>query len=146
MYLDIEGLPDTDSYYLIGALIVSEGQETFHTFWADRNHEEPRCSPNSRSHLQVARFPSPAFRGYETVALKRMKERVPESLHPTIDVILEQATNVLSVIHPHIYFPTYSNGLKEIGRFLGFKRADEDATGLHSIVWRKNWNEITIQT
>jgi len=45
------------------------------------------------------------------------------------------------VIHPHLYFPTYSNGLKDIGRFLGFQRADEDATGLQSIVWRKTWNE-----
>jgi hypothetical protein len=70
-----------------------------------------------------------------------MKARLPESLHPRIDAILERATNVLSVIHPHLYFPTYSNGLKDIGRFLGFQRADEDATGLQSILWRKIWNE-----
>ncbi len=81
------------------------------------------------------------FGGYETVALKRMKARIPEYLHPKIDMILERATNVLSAIHPHVYFPTYSNGLKEIGRFLGFERADEDAMGLHSIVWRKSWDD-----
>src|SRR2546427_7081408 len=57
------------------------------------------------------------------------------------DAILERATNVLSVIHPHVYFPTYSNGLKDIGRFLEFERADKDAMGLQSIVWRKSWNE-----
>jgi DNA-directed RNA polymerase subunit RPC12/RpoP len=70
-----------------------------------------------------------------------MKTRLPETFHPTIDAILARATNVLSVIHPHLYFPTYSNGLKDIGRFLGFQRADEDATGLQSILWRKTWNE-----
>jgi len=34
VYLDIEGLPDRESYYLVGALIVCEGRETFHSFWA----------------------------------------------------------------------------------------------------------------
>ena len=73
-----------------------------------------------------------------------MKARIPEYLHPKIDVILDRATNVLSVIHPHVYFPTYSNGLKEIGRFLGFQRADENATGLDSIVWRQGWHDNAI--
>jgi len=68
-----------------------------------------------------------------------MKARLPECLHPTIDGLLERATNVLSVIHPHVYFPTYSNGLKDIGRFLQFERAQENVTGLQSIVWRMNW-------
>jgi len=43
---------------------------------------------------------------------------IADSLHSAVDLILERSTNVLSVIHPHIYFPTYSNGLKDIGRFL----------------------------
>ena len=57
-------------------------------------------------------------------------------------MILDRATNVLSAIHPHVYFPTYSNGLKEIGRFLGFERADEDVTGLDGILWRKRWEPV----
>ncbi len=77
---------------------------------------------------------------YETVALKRMKARLPEYLHPKIDTILERATNVLSVIHQHIYFPVYSNSLKDIGRFLGFEWTTENATGLEAIVWRNDWN------
>lgn len=32
IYLDIEGLPDNESYYLIGALVVSEGKEIFHSY------------------------------------------------------------------------------------------------------------------
>ena len=40
MYLDIEGVPDSGSYYLIGALIVSEGREVFQSFWADQNADE----------------------------------------------------------------------------------------------------------
>ena len=41
VYLNIEGLPDIESYYLVGALVVSGGTETFHSFWADQKSDEP---------------------------------------------------------------------------------------------------------
>ncbi len=142
VYLDIEGLPDNESYYLIGALVVSEGKEIFHSFWADHESQEPAIfSQFVETVCQLTDFRILHFGGYETVALKRMKAGLPESLHAKIDAILERATNVLSIIHPHIYFPVYSNGLKDIGRFLGFEWAHENATGLQAIVWRKNWNK-----
>ena len=142
MYLDIEGIPDSDSYYLIGVLTVSGGHEVFRSFWADQNSEEPETfSQFAEAVCKLGDFRVLHFGDYENVALRRMKSRLPESLHPRIDAILERATNVLSVIHPHLYFPTYSNGLKDIGRFLGSERANEDATGLQTIVWRKTWNE-----
>jgi predicted RecB family nuclease len=140
VYLDIEGLPDSEFYYLIGALVVSDGQETFHAFWADQKSDEPIIFTQfAEAVCQLADFRILHYGGYETVALRRMKARLPECLHPKIDAILERATNVLSVIHPHIYFPTYSNGLKDIGRFLGCQRTHENATGLQTIVWRKGW-------
>lgn len=142
VYLDIEGLPDNESYYLIGALVVSEGKEILHSFWADHESEEPDIfSQFVETACQWADFRILHFGRYETVALKRMKTRLPESLHAKIDAILERTTNVLSVINPHVYFPVYSNGLKDIGRFLGFEWAHEKATGLQAIVWRKNWNK-----
>ena len=140
VYLDIEGLPDSEFYYLIGALVVSDGQETFHAFWADQKSDEPIIFTQfAEAVCQLADFRILHYGGYETVALRWMKARLPECLHPKIDAILERATNVLSVIHPHIYFPTYSNGLKDIGRFLGCQRTHENATGLQTIVWRKGW-------
>ena len=142
VYLDIEGLPDSESYYLIGALVVSEGQELFQSFWADQRSQEPEIFAQFADALcQLGDFRVLHFGTYETVALRRMKARLPGSLHQRIDAILEQTTNVLSVIHPHVYFPTYSNTLKEIGRFLGFQRIHEDATGLQSVLWRKSWEE-----
>jgi predicted RecB family nuclease len=140
VYLDIEGMPDNDFYYLIGALVVSGETETFHSFWADQKSDEPTIFAQlvevirDLPELQILHYGK-----YERVALLRMKARLPECLHPTIDSLLEHATNVLSVIHPHIYFPTYSNGLKDIGRFLQFERTHENVTGLQSIVCRMNW-------
>jgi len=140
VYLDIEGLPSSESYYLIGALVVSGGGEIFHSFWADQKSDEPAIfvqlieAIRDLPDLQIFHYGK-----YEHVALLRMKARLPERLHPTIDALLERATNVLTVLHPHLYFPTYSNSLKDIGHFLGFERAQENATGLQCIVWRKNW-------
>jgi predicted RecB family nuclease len=140
IYLDIEGLPDNESYYLIGALVISEGKEIFHSYWADHESQEPDMfSRFVEAVCQWDDFRILHYGRYETVALKRMKTRLPESLHSKIDAILERATNVLSVIHPHVYFPVHSSGLKEIGRFLGFEWANENATGLQAIVLRTNW-------
>jgi predicted RecB family nuclease len=142
VYLDIEGSPDSDSYYLIGTLIVSEGQEAFHSFWADNPAEEPEAFSKFIDAInQLDDFRVLHFGQYEIAALRRMKSKLPERLHPRIDTILEHAINVLSIIHSYIYFPTYSNALKDIGRFLGFQRTDDEATGLQSIIWRNTWNE-----
>ncbi|MBI5049594.1 MAG: TM0106 family RecB-like putative nuclease, partial [Nitrospirae bacterium] len=140
VYLDIEGLPDSAFYYLIGVLVVSDGQETFHTFWADQKSDETKIFTQFvELVLQLPDARVLHYGTYEAIALKRLKERLPESFHPKIDEILERTTNVLAIVHPHIYFPTYSNGLKDIGRFLGYERAHDGATGLQTIVWRKNW-------
>jgi predicted RecB family nuclease len=142
VYLDIEGIPDSDSYYLIGALIVSEDQELFRSFWSGHTTEESEVfSQFIDAICQLDDFRVLYFGDYEINALRRMKSQLPESFHPKIDALVERATNVLTVIHSHIYFPTYSNSLKDIGRFLGFQRTDADATGLQSIIWRHAWNE-----
>ena len=49
--------------------------------------------------------------------------------------------NLLSVIFAQVYFPCYSNGLKEIARFLGFEWTDTLSSGLQSIAWRYEWEE-----
>jgi predicted RecB family nuclease len=144
VFLDIEGLPDTEFYYLIGALFVINGQETFQSFWADNESDEPNIFAQFVETVEaIPDFRIFHFGNYESVALKRTKQNLPDRLKPRVDLILERSTNVLSVVHPHVYFPTYSNGLKEIGRFLGYARVEEDATGLQTIVWRKDWEANT---
>jgi predicted RecB family nuclease len=140
VYLDIEGLPDTEFYYLIGALVVSDGQDTFHAFWADKRSDEPTIFAKfAETVCQLPDFRILHYGDYETVALRRMRAKSPTYLHPQIDTILERATNVLSLVHSHVYFPTYSNGLKDSGPSLGCERTHENATGLLTIVWRKCW-------
>ena len=59
VYLDIEGLPDRDFYYLIGALIVSEEGETSLSFWADTKSDEASFSNGWRKSYQS--FPTSVY-------------------------------------------------------------------------------------
>lgn len=138
--MDIEGLPDDDFYYLVGVLVVTEGGETFHSFWADSRTEELIIFTHFAELLSgLTDFRIFHYGDYESTALKRIRTRLPDHLRPVIDTILSRSTNVLSLVYPHIYFPTYSNSLKQIGGFLGFKRENPSATGLESVMWRKTW-------
>ena len=129
VYLDIEGLADNAFYYLIGALVVADGQETFHSFWANEKSEEARIFTQCVETISLLRdFQVFHFGNYENTALKRLKESLPDHAKVKMDTILERSVNVLSVVHSHIYFPTYSNSLKDIGRFLG-KPSRRDSPG-----------------
>jgi hypothetical protein len=38
-----------------------------------------------------------------------------------------------------IYFPTYSNTLKDVACFLGFEWSERDPSGLRALMWRSEW-------
>ena len=61
----------------------------------------------------------------------------PEGSHAATAV--DRATNLLSFIYARVYFPTYSNGLKEIAGYLGFPWSGSLTSGLETIVWRHRW-------
>ena len=47
--------------------------------------------------------------------------------------------NVLNLIYGTVYFPTYSNGLKDVASTLGFSWTEKNASGIQSLVWRHRW-------
>ena len=49
---------------------------------------------------------------------------------------------MLSLIYSHVYFPTYSNGLKDIGSFLGCSWPPPITSGSQTLYWRHRW-ELT---
>src|SRR6516162_10340058 len=56
-----------------------------------------------------------------------------------VDRVLAALINTLSIIYPHLYFPTYSNSLKVIGGYLGCSWNDPSLSGIQSIALRKRW-------
>jgi predicted RecB family nuclease len=140
LYLDVEGVPDRDFYYLIGLLVVEGSGSTFHRFWADDTSQE---KPAWDDCLRVIKsFPDYIlyhYGQYESRFLDRMKWRGNEDQGEAIDRILGRSCNVLSVIHSHVSFPTRSNSLKDIAGLLGFQWSVEGASGLQALAWRLAW-------
>jgi predicted RecB family nuclease len=141
VFLDVEGLPDRDFYYLIGIRIQAAEGSVQHRFWADDAKEEKLIWNDFLGVLSEIENPHLIHYGsYETTFLKRMCERHGR---PPADsqgaTAVDHATNLLSFIYAQIYFPTYSNGLKEITGYLGFRWSGSLTSGLETIVCRHRW-------
>jgi len=142
VYLDVEGVPDRDFYYLIGLRYTSGDTSMHASFWAnDVSEEKEMWAAFLRALAQIDRPQLIHYGSYETLFLKRMKERYHDVVeHPAfLDQLMKESVNVLSVIYAQIYFPTYANGLKEIAKYLGFHWSESNASGLHTLMWRWEW-------
>lgn len=141
VYLDVEGLPDRDFYYLIGMRIGDSQSVIQHSLWANDIDDEKRIWNEFLGILATIENPVLIHYGsYETTFFTRMLTRhgaPPE--YSSMSAVFEHAINMVSVIFAKAYFPTYSNSLKDIARHLDFKWTDAEASGLNSIVWRHQW-------
>jgi predicted RecB family nuclease len=140
IYLDIEGDPARGFEYLLGMILEANGAEQRHSFWANTPDEERLIF---RQFLDVVGryedFRLYVYGSYEAAFLRRM---IKESgRHELGEKLLPRLENILSVVHSHVYFPTYSNGLKDIAGYLGFRWTETNASGVQSIVWRRRWEE-----
>jgi predicted RecB family nuclease len=143
VYLDAESLPDCDFYYLVGMRVPAGEKIIQHSLWADDRADERKIWADFLAVLMELDHPVLIHYGsLETTFLKRMCTRYgkpPEGSSAARAVT--SPVNLLSVIFAHIYFPGFSNGLKDAAKHLGFAWSDPDASGLQSIVWRSQWQE-----
>jgi len=144
IYLDVEGLPDQDSYYLIGMRIKTATGTIQHSLWADERDAEGKIWLDFLGVLAQIENPILIHYGsFESTFIKRMCERYGEPFSDSAMVsTIKSTVNLLSVVYSQIYFPTFSNGLKEIAGYLGFIWSDAVASGLQTIAWRHEW-EVT---
>jgi predicted RecB family nuclease len=137
IFFDVEGDPDRGFDYMIGMLIEENGTEQFYSLWADSPEQEAEIV--ERFLEIVEKYESPrlfCYGAYEAAFLRRMRQ---PGRRERIDRVLGRTTNVLSVIYSSVYFPVYSNGLKEVAGRLGCRWSRDDASGLQSVVWRRAW-------
>jgi predicted RecB family nuclease len=140
--LDVEGLPDRNFYYLIGIRVKVADSTVQYSLWADSPSEERRIWQEFL--LKLAEVEKPVlihYGSFESIFLKRMRERYGAPPDGVGAKALESPINILSVIFGQIYFPTHSNRLKEIAGWLGFKWSEQEASGLQSIIWRHDWEQ-----
>src|SRR5437016_10155406 len=76
VYLDVEGLPDRDFYYLIGVRIGNGETAIQHSLWADTVEDEGKIWRECLAILEGVGNPVLIHYGrYETTFLKAMAER-----------------------------------------------------------------------
>jgi predicted RecB family nuclease len=141
VFLDVEGLPDRDSYYLVEVRIRTSEGIVHHSLWSDKAETERTVWRDFLSVLSRIETPVLIHYGsFETICIKRMCDRYggPEE-DSVVDNAIKSTVNLLSVVYSQIYFPTFSNGLKEIAGYLGFTWSDPAASGLRTIAWRHEW-------
>ena len=140
VFFDAEGVEGAGFEYLLGVLVVEGDAQRMHSFWADGPDQEVQIFDSFLDLLEGREdFCLFHYGSYENNLLKRMRKVVRRK--GLVDHALAKAVNVLSAIHAGVYFPTFSNGLKDIGRHLGCTWTDENASGLQSLVWRARWEQ-----
>ena len=145
VFIDVEGMPDRDFYYLISLRHETRGTPVEQFFWADGPENERDIWQGCLSALKEIDNPQIVHYGaYETRFLRHMKERWKPTAEDAafVDQIVKGSVNLLARMYGRIYFPTYSNGLKEIARWLGFEWTWPQASGTAAMLLRRCW-ELT---
>jgi predicted RecB family nuclease len=135
LFVDLEGVPEQNSFYLIGLLACPGDDVKYHAFWADG--PEGEASIWEEFLARVASLPdAPIYHygSYERKAFRTLARR-----HGRGKEMLDRLVNVASSVYGRLYFPVRSNGLKVLARFLGAAWTSSEASSLMSLVWRHRW-------
>lgn len=138
LYLDIEGIPDQDFYYLIGLLIQTGDATSMRSFWADSPEDEFGIF-QACMHA-AAEFPDAPIYHYGSYE-RRAFEKAARAYGIKCDSFLDRLINLNSFIFGKIYFPARSNRLKDLGALVGASWNTPDPSGLQSLAWRYRWEE-----
>lgn len=136
VFLDIEGIPDENFHYLIGLVIRDHDRLTEHSFWADSQEDEKSifeaCVEMGARYKDA---PIYHYGSYEAKALREVQKKHGINCEP----LTKRLVNVNTSIFGKVYFPSRSNGLKDLGALVGATWDSPDASGLQSLVWRLQW-------
>jgi predicted RecB family nuclease len=140
VFLDVEGIPDRDFYYLIGLRVLKDGfSAEQHSLWADRIQDEAKIYAELLELLKGIRAPNLFHYGrFETVFFEQMEKRYGTTVRAALDGN-ETPIDILSIIRGNVYFPTFSDSLKDIASWLGFAWSQPSLIGLNSVVHRHAW-------
>lgn len=140
IFLDIEGIPDEKIYYLIGVLIFIRGQVNYTCFWADNRDEEDIIWLQFMERINFyPEAPIYHYGSYEAKAIKKLsKNHLDEDSYKLLE---KRLININQYIYGKVYFPVYSNSLKDLGKYVGASWSNSLSSGLKSLVFRYHWEE-----
>jgi len=138
VFIDMEGDSSGSFIYLIGILVIENGEIEKYSLWANDFDDEKEIFDECIKILSGLDDVHIFYYGkYESRVFKRMlKSKTTKKIR---DLLMNKSTNILTVVYSNLYFPTYSNSLKDIGKYLGCSWSARNASGIQSIIWRKKW-------
>ncbi len=142
VFLDVEGIPDRDFYYLVGIALVENGRTSVHALWADDARGERGIWHDLLNLLKsVPNFKIYHYGSYDRRFLDDMAERygIPPNCESLSQRLKSDTFDVLAATTGNVYFPAYSRSLKAVGAILGAKWSDPSASGIQSMAWRHEW-------
>jgi predicted RecB family nuclease len=137
-FLDIEHIPDQELYYLIGVLTCKNNATISNSFWADKTSDEADIWQQFL--LIINEYPDTPIYHYGNNELKAI-EILGKRYNTNVTHIQNRLINIVNSIYGKIYFPVYSNRLKELGNYVGATWSSINSSGIQSLVWRHQWND-----
>jgi len=142
IYFDIESAPHRNGAYLIGAIVELNKSHRYYCYWADGELDTSTIFADFLRLLDAYSTPALIHYGsFETAVLRRVKSKLPEALSESVERAIARSVNILSFIRCRVYFPTFSNSLKDIAGYLGMKWSAPNSFGIQSLAWREKWLE-----
>ncbi len=141
-FIDVEGMPDRDFYYLVGLRFECDGEQVERSFWADGLEGERAMWENCLRTLKaIGNAQIVSYGAYEARFLRQMKQRYVSAAVDVefVDRLIETSVNLVACMYSKIYFPKFSNSLKEVGRYLGFEWTWPRASGAAAPLLRRAW-------
>jgi uncharacterized protein len=142
IYLDLEGtdqpgdegeLSQVD--YLIGALVCSSGDEDYRTFAAWHPAEEETMFKTFMAFIgSLKDYVIYHWHHYERWHMKQLADRYGMTAEAD-KALFPFMVDLHRMAMAAFVFPTYTNGLKDIGAFLGYRWRHEDINALDAIAY-----------
>ncbi len=142
IYLDMEGTDEPDFEgttnavdYLIGVIVHTGGRDEYHPFIAHKIEDEGKMFCDFMSFLKEHNnYVIYHWHNYERWHMKRLAER-HDLLEEADKSVLSHMIDLHRTATTAFAFPTYTNGLKDIASFLGFKWRHGDINALDAIAY-----------
>ena len=142
IFVDFESLPSEKFVYLIGIVVSVKNKVSEKiSFWADSKRDEEKIFIKFFDYIE--KFDNCNiyhYGNYEVNELNKFNKIYDNKYTSIINNIVDKSINILKYFYSYIYPPTYSNSLKDIAHYIGFNWTKKEASGLLSIVWRKNFD------
>jgi len=135
IFLDLEGLnqifAEDMTDYLIGALVRKDGMMKYHPFVAEDRQEDVMLEQFLKFMRKQDDYVIYHWHNYEQTHLRKMMERYKVDAYHILEP--DTMVDLLKISKEAFAFPTYSNSIKDIAAWLGFKWRHENVGATSSI-------------